>query len=554
MTTRSETVATEVSALLRARNPILWIVTAEEARVEPYLFEACAKAGYVARTWDVAQGTLRLDGAKETFPDSADIGDMLNTILQRTNRTSGSPPSRDAWILRDIAPWLDGIIGLSTCRQLANLARRIPNATKDFAQAIICLGPRTQIPPELLGHTTVVEWPLPDRSEIEAMLDQILETLPEKYRDLNGTREASIDAAVGLTGEQATACYSKSIVTLRKIDPRVVAGEKKRIISKERVLEWYDPIPGGLNSVGGLNALKSWLGTRNLAFSKEARAYGLPLPRGALLVGIPGCGKSLTAKAIATAWNIPLLRIDLGALKSKYVGESEGNLRRALRVIEAIGRCVVWLDEIEKALAGATQGAADGGVSSDALGAILSWMQERSGGAFVIATANDVTSLPPELLRKGRFDEIWSIDLPNPTERLEILFAALREYNRDATTLESNRVREIVTATEGFTGSEIAQLIPDALYTAFADGAREITIDDVLAACATVVPLSKTSSEKIAALRTWAAQRARPATSDEKKSETNSISMFRNLDLNETLTTSANSPSFRTMMVGARLG
>ena len=183
----------------------------------------------------------------------------------------------------------------------------------------------------------------------------------------NGARDAAIDAAIGLSGEEAAACYARSLVQTKRIDPASVAKEKKRVITREQVLEYYDPLPGGLESVGGLDELKAWLTGRSAAYSPAARAYGLPAPKGAVFVGVPGCGKSLTAKAVATAWGIPLVKLDLGALKSKFVGESESNLRRAFGVIEALGRCIVWIDEIEKALQGATSGSADGGVSSDAL-------------------------------------------------------------------------------------------------------------------------------------------------------------------------------------------
>ena len=266
-----------------------------------------------------------------------------------------------------------------------------------------------------------------------------------------------------------------------------------------------------LDAVGGLDNLKIWLQSRRLAYSAKARAYGLPPPKGALLVGVPGCGKSLTAKAIATAWGVPLLRVDLGALKSKFVGESEGNFRKAFRVIEAIGRCVVWLDEIEKALQGATSGSADGGVAADALGTVLSWMQERTGEAFVIATANDVEGLPPELLRKGRFDDVWFVDLPNEIERDRVLAATLRSYGR---AVEKIDVRAVARVCERFSGAELAALVPDALFAAFADNERDITTDDLIAAAKTVVPLSKTAGEKIDRLREWAKGRARPATSN----------------------------------------
>lgn len=511
MPTRSEVVAADVSALLRARNPLLWIVTREEARVEGYLVEAAAAAGYVPRMWDVAQGVTDLAGMSMDIGDR-DAGYMLTYIDGR-----GAGRERSVWIMRDLAKWLDGQIGMTTVRQVRNLARKLPTLTRDSAQAIIVLSTTAEVPAELAGHATVIEWPMPDREEIAAILDSTISGLPEEMRDgaLNGSRDSAIDAAMGLAGDEAAACYAKSLVMSRRIDSQMVAQEKKRVIARERVLEWFDPLPGGLDAVGGLDNLKTWLVSRKAAYSPEARAYGLPAPRGAMLVGIPGCGKSLTAKAVATAWGVPLLRLDLGSLKSKFVGESEGNLRKALGVVEAIGRCVVWLDEIEKSLAGATDGSADGGVSSDALGTILSWMQERKGEAFVIATANDVSKLPPELLRKGRFDEIWSIDLPTRSERADIVIAALAAHGRGP-----NRSVDFVSvadATEDFTGAEVAALVPDAMYLAFADGSREIETTDLLAAAKTVVPLAKTASEKIASLREWAKTRARPATTPETK-------------------------------------
>lgn len=513
MITKSQEVAADVAALLRARNPLIWVVTREEARVEGYLAEAAAAAGYATRTWDIAAGVRNGDGTEDRNANGLnDPGDALRRIDELA-KSNGTQETRRVWIMRDLAVWLGGAPGAVPARQLRNLARSLPMTKRETAQAVIVLSTSGDVPPELAGHATVIEWPMPDRAEIAAILDAAISGLPETMKAdaaPNGTREAAIDAAVGLSGEEASSCYAKSLVQLRRIDAAAVSQEKRRVIARERVLEWYDPIPGGLDSVGGLGNLKAWLTTRKDAYSPEARAYGLPAPKGAMLVGVPGCGKSLTSKAIATAWGVPLLRVDLGALKSKFVGESEGNLRKAFRVIEAIGRCVVWFDEIEKALQGATSGSADGGVSSDALGSILSWMQERQGEAFVIATANDVAGLPPELLRKGRFDEVWFVDLPNETERAAILRTALRSYGgRKITDLDAE---EVAIKCDGFTGSEIAALVPDALYAAFADRARTVTKDDLLKAAKTVVPLSKTAEEKIGKLREWAKTRARPAT------------------------------------------
>lgn len=514
--TRSQEVAADVAALLRARNPLLWVVTREEARAEGYLFEAAAAAGYIPVTWDVAQGAASVDG--RTPPGLEDLKDPGTALEKIRECAAGGSRGRQAWVMRDLPAWLAGPAGAVTLRQLRNLARTLPGTPRDRAQSVVVISPGGDVPAELSSHATVVEWPLPDREEVSRILDASIEGLPEEMRGSaapNGARDAAVDAAVGLSGEEAASCYAKSLVQLRRIDPAAVAREKKRVIARERVIEWHDPLPGGLDAVGGLDLLKGWLAARGSAYGPAARAYGLPAPRGVLLTGVPGTGKSMCAKAVAAAWGVPLLRLDLGALKSKFVGESEGNLRRAFRVIEAIGRCIVWVDEVEKALAGATQGGADGGVSSDALGSILSWMQERQGEAFMVATANDVSSLPPELLRKGRFDEVFFVDLPTAVERAEVLKSALRQYGRNWKEIEGTirTIEKVAAACDGFTGSEIAALVPDALYAAFADGARPVLGGDLLRAARDVVPLSRTAAEKIAKLREWARGRARPASS-----------------------------------------
>lgn len=510
MTTLSkgQQVAADVSALLRARNPLLWIVTKEEARVEGYIGEAAAQAGYIPRVWDIAQGVCKLNGTKDTV-GGADPSETFAAIQSKADDKNGK--ERGVWIMRDLSPWISGPGNAKSLRELRNLARSLPGAPRERAQAIIVLSTSGDVPPELANHATVIDFPMPDRSEIEAILDAALEPLKADIKKdalPAELREAAIDAAVGLTGEEAAACYARSLVQTKKIDPKLVANEKKRVVAREKVLEWYDPIPGGLAAVGGLENIKAWLLARASAFTPEARAYGLPSPKGIVVVGVSGCGKSLLSKCIATAWGCPLLRLDLGALKGKFVGESEGNLRKALRVIEAIGRCVVWLDEVEKALQGATSGSADGGVSADALGTILTWMEENKSGAFVIATANDVSALPPEFLRKGRFNDIFFVDTPNAEERVSVLKAALTANGRADVKID---LTEVADACDGFTGAEIAAIVPDAMYSAFGDGIREIATPDLLAAAKLVVPLTVTAAEKIKTLREWARDRARPA-------------------------------------------
>lgn len=535
---KGQVAAADVAALLRARNPTLWIATREEARVERFLVEAAAAAAYKVYFWDVAAGVTDISGKEPKKGTRAvefegkigskltDPGEALAAIRWCADRTTDQ--ERIVWVMRDLPIWFEGQPGATPLRALRNLSKSLPSVPRPAAQAVIILTTSPKVPADLAGHATVVDWPLPDRSEITQVIDAAINSLPEFETDKTTgepdrtkplraaattpeSRELSIDAAVGLTADEASSCFSKSLVQTRTIDPILVMTEKKRVISRERVLEWHDPIKGGLDAVGGLDGLKDWLAVRRTAYSPEAREYGLPAPKGAVLVGISGCGKSLTAKAVATAWQVPLLRLDLGALKAKYVGDSEENIRKAFKVIETIDRCVVWIDEIEKAMAGASSGASDGGVSSDALGVVLNWMQERKSNAFVIATANSVENLPPELLRKGRFDEIFFVGLPNATEREGVIKASLRANGRGDVKLN---LKKIVDATDTFTGAEIAELVPTSLYVAYADNAREIETADILAAAKLVNPLSKTKGKMIGELTEWGKLNAKQATRD----------------------------------------
>lgn len=512
--TRSARVNADLVNLLRSRHTLLWLTTREEQRVERAITTACAEAKLVTACWDCATGVTF--GRDERRADLRDPQQALAWLREQDGRI--------VLVMRDLHRWLDPI----TTRSLRSAQREFASLPTNAARAIVLLTPPTEVPPELAACATVVDYPLPERAEVAALLDEVVAALPDGLREAaapNGTRDAAIDAALGLTAEEAANCYAQSLVKARKIDPREVAAAKRRVVERERVLTWYEPDPRGLDAVGGLDVLKGWLRQRRAAFSPAARRYGLPAPRGCFLVGVPGCGKSLTAKAIASAWAMPLLRLDMGALRSKFVGDSEQNIRRALQTAEAVAPCVLWLDEIEKSLAGATGAQGDGGVAADALGAVLSWMQERSGSVFVVATANDVRALPPELLRKGRFDELWFVDLPTTTERVAILAAALRGVGRVPEAFDLQRVAQ---ATAGWTGAELAALLPDAMFAAFA-AEREVATEDLLAAAAATTPLSSTAKEKLAQLREWAQGRARCASLPENT--TSAATSARALDL-----------------------
>lgn len=530
----SQIKAGEVAAKLRSRAPLIVVVTPEEARVEPHLYEAARAAGYDdVRFYDIAQGFTDLN-KKVIMGDrgQGDVDEALAAIKENE--------SRAAWVMRDLTPWIKEPVGLVTARALRNLINSLPDRPLDKAQAIIMITAKSDLPPEISTDAQVIEWPMPDRDEMGVILDAacapvlnstairedgtpvISEDVKTGVRDsiTGDNRSAAVDAAIGLSGSEAQSCFATSLVMLRRIDPPTIAQEKKRVVAKERLMKWFDPPPGGFENVGGLENYKEWARQRKIAYTPAARAYGLTSPKGVVLVGISGCGKSLAVKCTGGEWGVPVIQLDLGALKSKFVGESEQNLRKALQMIEALGWCIVWLDEIEKALAGSTGEQGDGGVSADALGTILTWMQDRPGEAFVMATANDAGKLPPELLRKGRFDEVWWVDLPTKVERAAIVKAALRANGRDADTMADMDLDAVAAVTETFTGAEVAALVPDAMFVGFADGAREITTNDLIVAAKGVVPLAETKKEQIDALRkTWSTRARKVSKSDAAPAE-----------------------------------
>jgi ATP-dependent 26S proteasome regulatory subunit len=530
--TSSDLEATTLQAKLRSRSPLIIVITPEESRVKPYVFEAAASVKYETRFYDIAQGFTDLSG-------KLIMGDRGQGNVEEAFAAIKENKSRCVWVMLDMIPWLKEPVGLINQRALRNLIEYLPKQPGPRAQTIVLITSNPDIPPEIASDATIVNWPMPDRAEMGRILDDACapilstdKTTPEftatevkewkaiqagVRKSITGVdRSAAIDASIGLTQQEAASCFATSLVMELRIDPVLIAQEKKRVIAANPALEWIDP-PGNFETcVGGNENILAHIRERRLAFSDEAREYRLDTPLGILLVGISGCGKSLIAKCTGAEWGVPVIRVDLGALKSKFVGESEQNLRKALAIIEALGWCVVWLDEVEKALEGATSGSADGGVSADVLGTVLTWMQDRPGQAYVIATANDASKLPPEFMRKGRFDEVFFVDLPDYgkadyyPERTGVLKAALRKRGRDAATLGID-CQAVAEATEMFTGAEIDALIPDAMFVAFADDKREITTADLVNAAKGVVPLAKTKEDDIEALRKEWAGRAKPA-------------------------------------------
>jgi len=480
----------ELRLLIRARYPILYLVTWEEERIERAIRRCGEVLGKRVYPWRASRG----------FENLAE-GDSPASAIKQVIRSS----ERALFVLHDFHPWLEDPINV---RLLRDAARHLKQSYK----TLIIVSPVLLIPPELEKEITVVDVPFPDAKELHDLLAQMARPL-EADRKLKieageDLEERVVQAALGLTESEAANVFAKVMVEDRVLNdddiPRIL-DEKRQIIRKTGLLEYYQRTED-LTSVGGLEALKVWLSSRDGAFSERAREFGLPEPKGLLLLGVQGCGKSLAAKAIASAWRLPLLRLDVGAVMNAYVGSSEENMRKAIRISESLAPCILWLDEIEKGFSG-LGGNQDGGTTARVFATFLTWMQEKTKPVFVIATANSIERLPPEMLRKGRFDEIFFVDLPSAEERREIFAIHLSRRNRFPEQFDLERLAE---TSAGMSGAEIEAAVIEALWHAFPEN-REVLQDDLLQAIQSSVPLSRTMSESIEALRSWAHTRARPA-------------------------------------------
>lgn len=434
------------------------------------------------------------EGRVTACPDPLDALQLLEGMFAAAN-------PQHVVLLRDLQLHMD-----QTDPMLVRRLKDTLRIAKSNGHAIILLGCRLKLPPELEHEITHVDFNLPGSTELGTVIDGIvksakLKNLPET------TREAALQSALGLTTTEAENAFALSVVETKSIDPKIVAREKARTLKKNGLVEVVEATTS-LDDIGGLGLLKDWLTRRAGAFSESAKSYGLPAPKGLLIVGIPGTGKSLTAKATAGAFGLPLLRLDMGRVFGGIVGQSEANLRSVIQTAEAIAPCVLWIDEIEKGFSGSkSSGSTDGGTSSRVFGSFLSWMQEKTKAVFVVATANDVSKLPPEFLRKGRFDELFFVDLPDALERAQIWDIVIKRHGRRPTDYDTVVLSR---ACEQFTGAEIEAVFIDAMHEAFAEG-REPGPKDILAAMTNTVPLANLMDGQISALRHWAKGRAREA-------------------------------------------
>ena len=484
-----------LTTYLRAGYPGLCIITPEESRAEAEIAAVCDSLQRNLHAWSSTEGLVDVrDNRVTTCPDPLDALQLLEGMF-----VSDQP--RHVVLLRDLQLHLDQSDPL--------LVRRLKDTlrlAKANGHAVVLLGCRLKLPAELDHEFAHVEFRLPDAAQLGTVLDGILKSA--KIMTLHEVmREAALQAALGLTTTEAENAFALSVVETGSIDPKVIAREKARTLKKNGLVEVVETATS-LEDIGGLGLLKEWLTRRSGAFSASARAYGLPAPKGLLIVGIPGTGKSLTAKATAGAFGLPLLRLDMGRVFGGIVGQSEANLRSVIQTAEAIAPCVLWIDEIEKGFSGSkSSGSTDGGTSSRVFGSFLSWMQEKDKPVFVVATANDVSQLPPEFLRKGRFDEMFFVDLPDALERAQIWDIVIARHGRKPTDFDTV---VLARACEQFTGAEIEAAFIDAMHEAYAEG-KEPGPKDLVTAITATTPLANLMDGQINALRHWARGRAREA-------------------------------------------
>ncbi len=520
---------TKLERLIRSKTPVIAIESYEESRVMAavqqvaQLPELKGKAVY---EWTCSQGLTRILGDENNAPAADETRDVVAAFqaIYKWGNSDGRPEPA-IFVMKDAHNFITAPQGGNGDPTAVRFLRDIAGKFQRVPCTLILLSPQISIPPDLAKDVAVMDWPLPSQAEIEKILAAFCKKIDGqrsasgeivRVNLSNSDREKLVAALQGLTEFEVSSVLSLIAVSTKALDKRGIAfalEEKKQIVAKSEVLEYYEAETSAAD-IGGLAELKEYTARQRAAFTQEAQAYGLPTPRGFIMVGVPGAGKSLTAKS-AAGGEMWIVRLDIGKLLGGLVGSTESNTRAVLRLIDALGKGVLWVDEIEKAFAGMTgSGENDGGVSRRMLGSLLVWMEEHTSPVYIIATSNDVRGLPTELIR--RFDDLWFVDLPTTAERVEIINIHLEKVKRNPAKFDIDAVAQ---ATKGFTGAEIRKVVIAALGEGFANG-REITTDDLISAAKKIVPVSETNKEKIAELRTWAKGRVRYASKPETAAET----------------------------------
>jgi len=484
----------QVDILVKAAYPIIYVVSHEENRVRNALRQVAVDRKRQFFTWSCTQGIIENGGATHSEA-TADPLEALGFVAQ-----FNSPA---IFTFMDLHPFM-GDEEPSIKRRLRELADTLRTESK----TLILVSSTLQLPAELEKQVTVLDWPLPREEEIGELFDEVVERMNSRGLNLRFApeeREKIIKSCLGLTEDEIDNVLAKSLVTHKDVVLDVIIGEKAQIIRKSGILEFY-PVEDNFDSIGGLDNLKRWLEKRGNAFSARAREFGLPQPKGVVLLGVQGCGKSLTCKALAALWRMPLLRFDVGKVFAGIVGSTEANMRRAIQTAEAISPCVLWIDEMEKGFSGMqSSNFSDGGTTARAFSTFLTWQQEKKRPVFTVATCNNIDAMPPELLRKGRFDEIFFVDLPPEEERIAIFDIHIRKHGRDPDNFDLVRLAK---SSENYSGAEIKEAVGEGLFSAYDEGVG-IETRHIEKALVETVPLSRTAKESIERSRKWAENRAR---------------------------------------------
>lgn len=509
--------------LFKARFSFVYIPTWEEIRIVDLITKIANNVKTIKTKrdvfiWSSTEGLKKnLKDGQESVNNGNEPIDALNFIDNYNNPA--------ILILKDIHP----LLGLNNRNADYNLIRKIRDVAGSLKNAevsknVVIIAPSLVLPLELQKDITVVDFDLPTLDEIKSLLNEMIEMNESSgiVIDLKeDEKEVLCKAAQGLTLQEAENAFARAMVskgqlTIKELD--VILDEKCQVIKKTGILEFIKS-DFNMNDVGGLENLKKWLIKRNNSWlGKAQKDYNLPAPKGVLITGVPGCGKSLTAKAMSALWQLPLLRLDVGKIFSGLVGSSEENMRKAIQTAEAVAPSILWIDEIEKGFGG-NGGERDGGTATRVFGTFLTWMSEKTKPVFVIATANNINALPSEMLRKGRFDEIFFVDLPTKAERKVIFKLHLEKRLRGSISKDfavtDNLLNKLAEITEGFVGAEIEQVVISALFEAFSEN-RTLNEEDLYKVIKNTVPLSTTQSEQILAIREWANERAVAATAHDE--------------------------------------
>lgn len=492
---------------------IIQIVSHETLRIRASCVRVSSELKRDLYIWNGPQGLRRFDTKNHTFGDSENI-DQPHEVLDWLQEQSSADDHQDfILLLEDFHHYLTAhdhaLISRLRAFSIAVASREVSGCTVVLSQ------PVTLLPVELEKETQVMEMTLPEVEDLRKIMLQAKDRYDIHDRDFSDSSDL-LDAALGLSTSEAQLAFSKvacQYKRLSKLEIPHIVKEKEQVIRKSGHLEYFHP-KASLDDIGGLDNLKSWLKRRRQSFTNDAREFGLETPRGVLLLGLPGTGKSLAAKAVANAWSLPLLRLDMGKIYGGIVGQSESNMRSALQTAEALAPSILWVDEIEKGLSGMqSSGSTDGGTTSRVLGTFLTWMQEKEKPVFVVATANHIAQLPPELLRKGRVDEIFFVDLPVHSDRKDILSIHLKRRDR-LDDFSDGELNELADASKGFTGAELEEAVKEAMFLAF-DSGHQLCKEDLLLAIQGTSPLSQTMGEMIESTRKWAKGRAVPASTAE---------------------------------------